>query len=454
MPGLLHRARSPQLARLQGQYLPGDLSGLLFCLPLRHRAETLWESGKHKIVSPSTQTVDADGYSIHPITGRLLKARANKLRIGGAIDISSKRKGAIFESERISTCLWNEELNRDGLWSPIRSSVSANAIISPDGNTTADKLVEASDSGQTHILRQAISVTSGQKVAISIFVKKGERTEILLQAGGTAAPAAATVWFDLDAGTKGTVGAGVDNSDIDAFPNGWYRCWLVFTADASDVFNFELFPGSGSETHTYNGDGSSGLYPWGAMCEENVAFPGSYIKNEASATTRAKDDIQYSNASEVNCKAAAGTIYIASTPQFSGTEGEAHYLFSIMGTNDGVYALHHGADGKIRYVVKSGGVTVANLTNASFTLTRGTPYVWTFVWDGSDFRMYRDGGNEVADTDGNAPTSMRTTIFLGQDHTGGQQADANEAHFHIYDSAHSAARVLRNTREIQAWLGI
>ena len=440
---------------LRHGYLPADLDGLLFVAPLRDDAKNIYNAGGGiDAAAPATQVVDALGTFIHPATGLITPATANVLRVGSGLDLASRLKGALFEAARPNKCLQSEDFGTT--WTVTRSSVTANDIAAPDDVLTADKIVEDSTASNTHLVTQAISVTSGQKVAISVFAKKKERSEILLQAGGTAAPAAATVWFDLNAGTKGTVGAGVDDSGIDDLGNGWYRCWLVFTADATDTFSFDILLGSGSETSSYNGDGTSGIFLWGAQCEENVSFPSSYIKTTTVAVTRAKDDIRFDNTSEVNVKASAGTVYVACTPLFDAAENTVHgWVITAMESDntDGWSLYFHPTDNDWAFDVRTNNTSVAGL-RATTQPVRGTPHVLAATWKSADFRLYVDGTEEASDTAGDPPSAQSTSIYIGQDKAQDVTANMNMAHIHVYDSAHDAARVLANSNEIRRWLGL
>ncbi|KKM82269.1 hypothetical protein LCGC14_1321370 [marine sediment metagenome] len=439
---------------LRHGYLPADLDGLLFAAPLRVDAKNIYNAGGGiDAAAPATQVVDALGTYIDPDTGLITPAQANVLRVGSGLDLASRLKGALFEELHRSDCLQSEDF-ANASWSKHQVSVAANDMRAPNGNLTADKIVEDTSVGASHFVRQSISVISGEKVVLSVFAKAGKRKEVRIHANGVSGQANADVWFDLNAGVKGTVGADVDDSGMDALSNGWYRCWIVFTSDATNTVLFDIRLGSGSETETYTGDGSSGLYLWRAQCEQNVSHPSSSIETTTVGVTVAADDIRFGNANEANLKASAGTIYLAVTHGETGAAAD-RYLFDsrVAGDADGIAILLQASDNNYHVIVRSGGVTVADLDSGE-TWVRGDTVVIAVTWKVNEFTLYIDGVQKAQDTAGAAPTAVNATLYLGQDNGNANQPTVQMAHKHIYDSVHIASRVLANSNEIKSMLGL
>ena len=167
--------------------------------------------------------------------------------------------GLLVEAARTNLLVRSEELNTT--WSQLRSSVSVDQIVAPDGTVTADKIVE-DNTNNTHLVEQVPSYTSGTVYTYSAFIKAAERDSVMLQFGGAAFPANPYARFDLSDGSLILLGSGADSYDIQPFPGGWYRLSVTATADATSTAGSGIFVMNGTST-SYLGDGSSGLYAWG-----------------------------------------------------------------------------------------------------------------------------------------------------------------------------------------------
>jgi hypothetical protein len=107
--------------------------------------------------------------------------------------------------------------------------------------------------------------------------------------------------------TSGTVTGGT-NPFIQNFGNGWYRIGATFTANqASNNFILFLFDASGNVSYT--GDGTSGLFVFGAQIEVG-SVATSYIPTTAAAVTRNADVVTLSGAVSGCIGQTEGVLYI------------------------------------------------------------------------------------------------------------------------------------------------
>ena len=170
-------------------------------------------------------------------------------------------------------------------WTNTRSSISADDTTGPLGTGLADKLVEDASSTTTHYMLYSpgVSVTSGTQYRFSVFAKKAGRDWIEVHIGSEGFPGAAYAFFDLNTGSVGTIGAGIDTATIADYENGWYLCTVTATADATHATNKMLFyPGEADNDNSYTGDGSSGVYIWGASFNQ-LANSATYLKTIGTA---------------------------------------------------------------------------------------------------------------------------------------------------------------------------
>lgn len=179
------------------------------------------------------------------------------------------------------------------------STVTVNAAQSPISDTTADKLIEASDSASIHLLRRSESFTSGTDYTVSVFVKSNGRSQFAITTQAPAVTGGYRAIFDLNASAVISRSQSDLPASIWSVGDGWYLCSITFNADATNsaFVEFEL---AKNGTVTYDGDGSSGLFIWGAQMTAS-AKPEPYVK-----TTGSSDSLTFTESLRVEYDAATG----------------------------------------------------------------------------------------------------------------------------------------------------
>ena len=203
----------------------------------------------------------------------------------------------LVEPQRTNLLLRSQEFD-NASWGKTNSLVISNQIISPDGNTTADKINETAVSG--YHLVTSNSSTAGTYTS-SVFAKKGERNFVMLWNDGTNSGR----FFDLENGILGgTLGAVPLDSKIEDYGNGWYRCIIT----NNNATRLSIYTAISSTSAFYLGEVGKGIYIWGAQLEAG-ATATSYIPTVASTVTRNADVISKSGISSLIGQT-EGTIFI------------------------------------------------------------------------------------------------------------------------------------------------
>jgi hypothetical protein len=175
--------------------------------------------------------------------------------------------------------LYSEQFN-DAYWSKGQATITANATTAPNGTLTAEKFIEGSGSVTPEVSRTPIA-TSNSIFTLSVFAKASERNFLIIN--NNTGVASRRAWFNLSTGVVGTTAAGT-TAFIENVGNGWFRCSLT-----TDIANFgsatSAFQiGSADGVQTYTGDGTSGIFIWGAQMETgDIATP--YIPTTTAAVS-------------------------------------------------------------------------------------------------------------------------------------------------------------------------
>ena len=166
----------------------------------------------------------------------------------------------------------SQEFN-DANWLKTNVTLSS-GILDPLSGTSAFKLIETATTG-THVINSTVTPTTIPHT-LSIFAKKGERNWIVLRLG------AVNTFFNLDTGTFTPSSNPAAITDVG---NGWYRCSVTSSAGTQGSYRMS----ADGVTDSYTGDGTSGIFIFGAQLERHPSAR-TYIPTTTAAVYGARFD--------------------------------------------------------------------------------------------------------------------------------------------------------------------
>jgi len=208
--------------------------------------------------------------------------------------LDSNCPSLLLEPQRRNLFLNSEDFTS---WSKIRTTITGNQSIAPDGSNNAD-LLTGDGTGTSYVYDDVFLYTANYY--ISVFVKNINGDDFTIQNFTQAG----VVTFDLTNGTVTSVSGTMSEAKIKQYSNNWYRVSAKITSTLGGAT-----ANLGFGVKNYNGDQ---FYIWGAQIEDNglggsVSYLSSYIPTTSSQKTRI---IEYVSNSYTGLTNTNGTIFI------------------------------------------------------------------------------------------------------------------------------------------------
>lgn len=161
-------------------------------------------------------------------------------------------------------------------WGTTHATITTNAQSAPDGTTTAAALVEDATTNQ-HYANQFISKpTSSQRYTFVALVKEsasGAKRYAEINIDGAAFGGGAFYTLNLDTGATlhaTTYGTGFGTPQVYAIPcYGYWRANMRAFTDSTNQVGARVQPTDTGGNSSYAGNGTSGIYVWGANMQQN-----------------------------------------------------------------------------------------------------------------------------------------------------------------------------------------
>jgi hypothetical protein len=335
-------------------------------------------------------------------------------------------KGLLVEPAATNICKQSEDINTTwgvggGYATPTQSTEET-----PDGDTT-NKYIKLVDDGSTGtgtaFVTQSITVSESTKYTASAFLKADGLAFAALRIQNYKLDSTDGIqYFGLSgAGSLGTADL-LDDSSIEAYPNGWYRCSVTWTQGAGDTnVDFQIYVASSISSISVDLDGTSSIFVWGAQVETGP-IATSYIPTTTASVTRNKDDINLGSASSLIGQT-EGTLYIEVDWQYATGIGQT-LLDLTDGTIDNRIFLYKNTStpNQLRMYVEADddAKTDQGVDSSGFS---GIQKI-ALAYKTDDFELYRNGSSISSDTSGSlAALATLTDIDLGQTSSAGGQAN-------------------------------
>jgi hypothetical protein len=331
-------------------------------------------------------------------------------------------RGLLIEEARTNLFQRSAEFD-NAYWGKNEASVTANAETSPDGTSSGDKLIESANN-DVHWVRSALFSATSETRSLSVFAKKGERNRLAVAIwNGSTSTRSANALFDLNAGTVlYTYSAGSwtsVSSSITPVGNGWYRCVVTATGDGTNGYYGYLTVGNDTQsaatastgTTAYTGDGTSGLFIWGAQLEAG-AFATSYIPTTSAAATRSADSAVVTPISSFYNQA-EGTLFAelqAQTLTQSGGFARRVVTLDNNTTDDEVNISQSGTADQLSFIVRQSAAASAVIVGGS-SITSITKAIGAYATNNAQASY--NGTLGTADTSVTVPTTL-THLKLGR----------------------------------------
>ena len=307
-------------------------------------------------------------------------------------------RGALVESQSVNLCLQSENINVS--W----STTGGNALptqsteATPDGDTS-NKYIKLADDGAGGTglvsVRQSINVLANTQYTASVFLKADGLSFAQFEIRNYDGATDGTQFFGLSG--DGSLGAAsnLDDSNIKAYPNGWYRCSVTWTQGVSSTsFTLYIRVANSISSTTVDRDGTSSIFVWGSQVEESP-IATSYIPTTTGAVTRLKDDISFTNASSVIGQS-EGTLFVE--VDWRGESVQNQHLLEVSdGTaSNRIIILNLVSTDELRMFAQSNG-SIETSQGESSTVYSGIQKI-AFAYKQNDCELYRNGSSISTDT--------------------------------------------------------
>lgn len=285
------------------------------------------------------------------------------------------------------------------------SFANTSRVTDPAGGHTSDFIQEDSTASNYHQVGIGVQLSTGS-CDFTCWIHQGGRSwvDLVLGLNGVGA---AECYFDVANGVVGTATAGagwslVSGAIVAGPVNGFYLCRLRGTPSSSGGGTTSIRPASADGGAIYNGDGTSGVFLWGAALVGTFwqAVTGTDATHGYISTT---DAYIVPGLSHLPVLYFAGNAPYMKTPSFTLNQPTEIYLQVMPWSwtlNDAFFDGNTLASGEVYESAAAPGIkaTAGTVTTQFGSLPVGSWNVLNVVFDGANSRMStNDGSFSISD---------------------------------------------------------
>jgi hypothetical protein len=345
-------------------------------------------------------------------TPYLVTTTAARIGIPLSYDAAAAQYGILVEPAATNLVVQSQEMTTGAGWSLTGLSSSADAVVAPDGTTTAETLTGDGASNTHSIASASISFTTGTAYTFSVYAKAGTGNFVQLLGGNAVFPDIVVYAnFDLSGGgAVGTKGTSTTTSSIEAVGNGWFRCSFTATTDASTTSTFvACVATSSSMGRADTTTTTNSIHLWGAQIETG-SVATSYIPTLGSTVTRAVDN-PGAALSSLPFSTSAGTLAARFIPRLGTVSGGGLVttLLYAGGETNGSPHIAYGVSNDFYGAIYGDGGSVIDSGDPSPGAENDVKYAFT-----SGDSAFRLNSTQNTNADAFSPAiASNTTLFLG-----------------------------------------
>ena len=313
-------------------------------------------------------------------------------------DANGENGSLLLEPSRLNAVQFSEYFENWDFVSNVILNTNTTETTSPEGVYNATKMVENT---VTNAHRVYDTISGGGNM-LSFYAKAAERDWVnILVNNGT------YIYLNVADGTKGTQQSG-SPATIEDCGNGWYRCSVYNFHDTYAVIGVSQY----NNVLSYTGDGTSGVYIFGAQVENSATYATSYIPNHGTSggVTRAADSCSVTGVSDV-LNDSEGVLYFEGN--FSDI-GSLYSAFTIGNSNNTSLVRFYRANS----TTLNASVYEAGVWIWGYSLTTDTTQNFKVAlrWSANVFNAFVNGVKLTGATDQNSFTlSQLSKVNMGNE---------------------------------------